>query len=171
MDSLFVKRRLIYDLSIGIPASLAIASITCAAICFCYLAFWSDDGWFHPEILGSACYIWLRPGSESLIDMLRKVFDWKAFDPNVTWLRPLNDFFEVVDAIVRPYIVLLFGQQLSLNVSSALSAVAASAAVWLVTTNTCVTNPAICLLQGFPFGIRQKTKSCLFRCPKASRAK
>ena len=112
MDSLFVKRRLIYDLSISIPASLAITSITCEAICFCYLAFWSDDGWFHPEILGSASYIWLRPGNESLIDMLRKVFDWKAFDPNVTWLRPLNDFFEVVDAIVRRY-VLLFGPRLS----------------------------------------------------------
>lgn len=103
----------------------AIASITCATIFFCYLAIWSDDAWFHPEILGSASYVWLRPGSESFIDMLRKVFDWKAFDPNVNRVRPLNDFFETVDAIARPYIALLFGPRLSLNFSSALSAVAA----------------------------------------------
>ena len=83
----------------------AIASITCATIFFCYLAIWSDDAWFHPEILGSASYVWLRPGSESFIDMLRKVFDWKAFDPNVNRVRPLNDFFETVDAIARPYML------------------------------------------------------------------
>jgi len=65
--------------------------------------------------------------------MLRKVFDWKAFDPNVNRVRPLNDFFETVDAIARPYIALLFGPQLSLNFSSALSAVATPALLfgWL----------------------------------------
>jgi hypothetical protein len=92
---------------------------------FLYLLLWSDAAWLHPEVLGSSAYIWIAPGQESLAAMLRKIFDWQAFDPNVNRVRPLNDAFEVIDAIARPYITLLVGIQASLNISTVLTAVAA----------------------------------------------
>lgn len=92
---------------------------------FLYLLVGSDAAWLHPEVLGSSAYIWIAPGQESLGAMLRKIFDWKAFDPNVNRVRPLNDAFEVIDAIARPYITLLIGIQASLNISTVLTAVAA----------------------------------------------
>lgn len=61
-------------------------------------------GWVHPELLGTSVYIWNDP-SAGLASMLRKVLDWKAFDPNVNRVRPLNDFAEVIDATSRPYLV------------------------------------------------------------------
>ncbi|HVQ12213.1 MAG TPA: hypothetical protein VMS40_01430, partial [Vicinamibacterales bacterium] len=70
---------------------------------FIHLLF-SSAAWIHPELLGSSAYVWLYPGQESFAQMLRKVFDWKGFDPNVNRVRPLNDVFEVIDAIARPYI-------------------------------------------------------------------
>jgi hypothetical protein len=60
--------------------------------------------WTHPELLGTSIYVWSDPNA-SLISMLRTVFDWKAFDPNVNRVRPLNDLFEVIDAIARPYFI------------------------------------------------------------------
>jgi hypothetical protein len=81
----------------------------------------SDAAWLHPEVLGSSTYVWIAHGQEALGSMLRKVFDWKAFDPNVNRVRPLNDFFEVIDAIARPYITMAVGPQPSLNVSTVLT--------------------------------------------------
>ncbi len=63
--------------------------------------------WVHPELLGTSVYVWNDPGA-GLASMLRKVFDWKAFDPNVNRVRPLNDAVEVVDAVARPYLVQIF---------------------------------------------------------------
>jgi hypothetical protein len=92
-----------------------------------YLLLLSDAAWLHPEVLGSSSYIWIAPGKESIAAMLRKVFDWQAFDPNVNRVRPLNDLFEVIDAIARPYITLLVDIQASLNISTVLTFVVAPA--------------------------------------------
>jgi hypothetical protein len=88
---------------------IAACCFTLAAAYLVYLLLISGDAWMHPEIIGSATYVWQQPGHESLLAMSRKVFDWKAFDPNVNRVRPLNDAFEVVDAIARPYIVSVLG--------------------------------------------------------------
>lgn len=89
-----------------------------------YLLVLSDAAWLHPEVLGSSSYIWIASGKESVAAMLRKVFDWQAFDPNVNRVRPLNDLFEVLDAIARPYITLVVGVQASLNISTVLTFIA-----------------------------------------------
>lgn len=72
------------------------------------LAFSQSYSWTHPELLGTSVYVWNNPAA-GLGDMLRKTFDWAAFDPNVNRVRPLNDFAEVVDAIARPYLVQVLG--------------------------------------------------------------
>jgi hypothetical protein len=103
-----------------IPAiSAFIVLMTGATIAwFIYLLLFSDAAWIHPELLGSSAYVWLYPGQETLGQMLRKVFDWKGFDPNVNRVRPFNDVFEVIDAIVRPHITYVVGPQAALNVST-----------------------------------------------------
>lgn len=78
----------------------------------------SNQTWFHPEILGSSDYVWLYPGDESFFQILRKSLDWKAFDPNVNRVRPLNDFVEVIDAFSRPYISLVPGIRSSVALST-----------------------------------------------------
>ena len=85
---------------------------------FIHLLLFSGATWIHPELLGSSAYVWLYPGQETLGQMLRKVFDWKGFDPNVNRVRPLNDAFEVIDAISRPYITYVVGPQAAFNVST-----------------------------------------------------
>jgi hypothetical protein len=90
-----------------------------------FIHLFSSAAWIHPELLGSSAYVWLYPGQESFAQMLRKVFDWKGFDPNVNRVRPLNDVFEVIDAIARPYITHLVGPQAALNVSTIATMVAA----------------------------------------------
>lgn len=62
------------------------------------------ESWLHPELLGTSEYIWALPETERFPDRLRKMFDWKAFDPNVNRVRPLNDAAETIDAIARPYL-------------------------------------------------------------------
>ena len=112
---------------------IAACCFTLAAAYLVYLLLISGDAWMHPEIIGSASYVWWQPGHESLLAMMRKVFDWKAFDPNVNRVRPLNDVFEVIDAIARPYIVSAFGLQFSLNISTVATIVLAPAMLfgWL----------------------------------------
>jgi hypothetical protein len=83
-------------------------------------ALFSQMAWVHPEILGSSDYVWLYPGEESVLDMLRKVFDWKAFDPNVNRVRPMNDLFEVIDAMSRPFVAKLPGVKSSVAISTIL---------------------------------------------------
>jgi hypothetical protein len=78
--------------------------LSAAIVYVLWLAAIPGIGWVHPEFLGSAVYIWNDPHA-GLFSMLRKVFDWKAFDPNVNRVRPLNDLFEVIDAIARPFSV------------------------------------------------------------------
>src|SRR6266446_3836298 len=74
-------------------------------LCFLMHAwFWSSASWLHPELLGTAAYVWGMPDLDTLTQLVRKVFDWKAFDPNVNRVRPLNDVVEVIDAIGRPFL-------------------------------------------------------------------
>ena len=87
-----------------------------------YLLVWSDASWLHPEIVGPATYIWQTPPNNWLLSALRKVFDWKSFD-SVNRVRPLNDLFEIFDAIARPYVTLVAGIQGSLNISTVLAGV------------------------------------------------
>ena len=75
-----------------------------------------------PKIVGPATYIWQTPPNNWLLSALRKVFDWKSFD-SVNRVRPLNDLFEIFDAIARPYVTLVAGIQGSLNISTVLAGV------------------------------------------------
>lgn len=71
---------------------------------------WGIGGWFHLELL---------PVSEHVRDRgLLSVFDWSLFDINPARLRPLSDLTEVIDAILRPHTVWLFGHHASLSLSS-----------------------------------------------------
>jgi hypothetical protein len=84
----------------------------------------SPASWIHPEVFAGSVYVWINPGQESFAAMLRKVFDWKAFDPNVNRVRPLNDLFEVIDAIVRPYLTMWLVPLASLSPSTLIAAIA-----------------------------------------------
>jgi len=92
---------------------------------FMYLWILSGNAWLHPELLGTAAYIWANPEGETIFQLLRKVFDWMAFDPNVNRVRPLNDVVEVVDAVARPYLTYLIGPHPSLTPSAILTAILA----------------------------------------------
>lgn len=91
------------------------------------VCFWCSNAapWLHPELLGTAAYVWISPDTENLLALFRKVFDWKAFDPNVNRVRPLNDFAEIVDAIARPYIAIIFGAHPSITPTAVLTALGA----------------------------------------------
>jgi hypothetical protein len=83
------------------------------------------EAWLHPELLGTSEYIWNFPETERLGDRLRKIADWKAFDPNVNRVRPLNDIAEVVDAIARPYVARYLFPHPSLTPIGVITAVSA----------------------------------------------
>ncbi len=78
-------------------------------VCAVAAGLWISGGWFHLELL---------PVSEHVRDRgLLTVFDWSVFDVNSARLRPLSDLFEVIDAILRPRTVRLFGHHASLSLS------------------------------------------------------
>lgn len=85
----------------------------------------SDSAWLHPELLGTAVYIWNNPETDTVLALLRKTFDWKAFDPNVDRVRPLNDLVEVLDAMSRPFISAVTGPLPAVSPSSILTALIA----------------------------------------------
>ena len=77
---------------------------------------WLTGGWFHLELL---------PVSEHVRDRgLLSVFDWSLFDINSARLRPLSDLAEIIDAMMRPRTVWLFGHHASLSLLGVLIAVA-----------------------------------------------
>lgn len=98
---------------------------------FFYLWIGSDAAWLHPEMLGSASYVWLYPGQESIVGMLRKFLDWKAFDPNVNRIRIVNDGFEVIDALARPYFTTVIGPKVSVTPSTVLTVLCAPWFFWM----------------------------------------
>ncbi|MDF1757020.1 MAG: hypothetical protein P1U74_01790 [Legionellaceae bacterium] len=99
-----------------------VASKFLLSACFIVYLFkmwlYSNAAWLHPELLGTAAYVWGAPDVETLPNLLRKVFDWKAFDPNVNRVRPLNDVIEVFDAILKPHLVKLIGPHPSFSFSA-----------------------------------------------------
>lgn len=104
---------------------IALLGTTAAVIggWFAHLWLFSDAAWLHPELLGSSYYVWFHPETDTLWTQLRRMVDWKAFDPNVNRVRPLNDVFEVIDAIARPYLTQLFGPRPALLPSSVLTVI------------------------------------------------
>src|SRR5262252_2305479 len=71
---------------------------------------WLDysQAWLHPEQFATSAYVWNFPSQEGFGERIRKALDWKAFDPNVNRVRPLNDLADTIDAIARPYLTQLF---------------------------------------------------------------
>lgn len=108
---------------IAVEKGFAAVYAAAVVIYFVYLWLISDAAWLHPEMLGSSYYVWIHPQTDTLAAQLRRMFDWKAFDPNVNRVRPMNDVFEVLDAIARPYITRAFGPQASLLPSIILTVV------------------------------------------------
>jgi hypothetical protein len=105
----------------GVRTVLLVAIAAGMSAWVVHLWLFSDAAWLHPELLGSSYYVWLRPETDTLWSQLRRVFDWKAFDPNVNRVRPLNDLFEVIDAIARPYLTQRFGPRPALLPSAVLT--------------------------------------------------
>ena len=106
---------------------LALAVFLFSAVFVSYVWLGTDAPWLHPELLGTAAYVWIAPQTDTLPALLRKVFDWKAFDPNVNRVRPINDAAEVVDAIARPHLTVLLGPHLSLTPVALSTAIATPA--------------------------------------------
>jgi hypothetical protein len=80
---------------------------------------WATAGWLHIELLPVSVHVasrgWLA------------VFDWGLFDSSPFRIRPVSDFVEVFDAIVRPHTFWLFGLHPSVTASSVLMAAASAA--------------------------------------------
>jgi hypothetical protein len=90
---------------------------------------WLDysQAWLHPEQFATSAYIWNFPNQESFGDRLRKALDWKAFDPNVSRVRPLNDLADTIDAIARPSLAQLFEPHPSITPVAMVTAIATPA--------------------------------------------
>lgn len=80
---------------------------------------WLTGGWFHIELLPVSDHVRERG--------LLTVFDWSVFDSNPNRLRPLSDLIEVVDAMMRPRTVWLFGHHASLSLSALVIAISCPA--------------------------------------------
>jgi hypothetical protein len=72
------------DRSLRLPVSYWLEDAnTAAVLCiaagsigyFIYLWVFSGAAWLHPELLGTAVYIWNKPETDTFAELLRKVFD------------------------------------------------------------------------------------------------
>ncbi|MBI2756451.1 MAG: fibronectin type III domain-containing protein [Chloroflexi bacterium] len=113
------------------PATWFICILLIAAPSMYAARIWLDSGqsWLHPELFATSAYIWNFPETETFGDRLRKALDWKAFDPNVNRVRPLNDLAETADAIARPFIARYVVPQPSITPTALLTAVVTPVAV------------------------------------------
>jgi hypothetical protein len=114
---------------------------------FCII--WTADAFIHSEQMRAGAYIW--SGSGDLIERLRRMFDWAALDTTnpMIWqqlqpvhrIRPLSDFVQVVDIVLRPAFSLFYPHP-SLSLSALVFAIAAPsilyATVRLITTSATV---------------------------------
>src|SRR5215213_6456812 len=85
--------------SLSLFISLFVSLGTAAAI----LSFWLQPGraWLEPELLRIGGEVRNRP---DYLSKLAVIFDWRMFEPNPHRLRPVSDFFEILDAMARPFI-------------------------------------------------------------------
>lgn len=91
----------------SVSNNLALAWVV--AVCGAAILLWINGGWFHLELLPVSEHVRSRG--------LLTVFDWSVFDVNSARLRPLSDLVEVVDALMRPRTVRIFGHHASLSLS------------------------------------------------------
>ena len=103
----------------GVAFVLALGAA--AAFWFIHLWLFSEEAWLHKELFRSSAFIWNKPGPETFLGDLKKVLNWHDFDKSVNRVRPINDVFEVVDAIARPYLTRLFGPEPALYPSTILT--------------------------------------------------
>lgn len=113
------------------------------------LRLWFDPSvaWLHPELLATSDYIWGLP-EESVISRLSKAVDWKAFDPNVNRVRPVNDAAETIDAIARPYLTIIFGPHASMTPVAVFTAVLSPLFLFLALRRTGLSILAVAALVG-----------------------
>jgi hypothetical protein len=84
---------------------------------------WLREGWLHSELIPVSQAVWSPPHNKSLLQQLATTLvDWHLFESSTHRLRPLSDFIEVIDAILRP--LRLFGYHPSLSLSAVLLAIA-----------------------------------------------
>lgn len=96
-----------------------LARILLVLTCTAAIYLWIAGGWFHVELLPVSGYVRTRGWMS--------VLDWKLFDSSPDRMRPLSDFVEVFDALLRPYTVRLFGHHPSATLSSVAMALASGA--------------------------------------------
>ena len=91
------------------------------------ISFWviGSHSWFHSELLNISKMAWLPDRADSLAAQFRLLFDWAYFDSSPYRLRPLSDLFEIIDAVLRPATVWLFGLHPSLTLSALTLAITA----------------------------------------------
>jgi hypothetical protein len=84
------------------------------------LMLWLSDGnaWIHNELVYLPQHMRSILNSGSFWEQLKTVFEWNIFDPCPDRLRPLSDFIEVIDVILRTKTMVLFGLNSSLTVSA-----------------------------------------------------
>jgi hypothetical protein len=112
-----------YDMAQGAPSTSRnyltmknISTIWLILISVASIYLWITEAWFHTELLTVSEYVRDRG--------FLSIFDWSLFESHPARLRPLSDFFEVLDAILRPKNVWLFGHHASLSLSSVIIAIA-----------------------------------------------
>lgn len=92
------------------PINVSAAFIWLLFISTVALYLWFREGWFHLELLTVSEHVRNRG--------YLTIFDWKVFDINPARIRLLSDFIEVIDAILRPHTVIIFGYHPSLSLTS-----------------------------------------------------
>jgi len=112
LESLHLRRAVLVAFVLAIPSLYA-------------LHLWLDFrvAWVHAEAFASSSYIWNSPLNESFTDRLRKALDWKAFDPNVNRVRPLNDLADTIDTISRPLLAEFFEPHPSMTPTAIVTAI------------------------------------------------
>ena len=126
-----------------------VAALFVAAPALYGLRLWFDPtvAWLHPELLATSSYVWGLP-DEGVLARLGKAVDWKAFDPNVNRVRPVNDTAETIDAVARPYLTAIFGPHASMTPVAVLTAIVSPLFLFLALRRTGLAILAVAALVG-----------------------
>jgi hypothetical protein len=92
----------------GVHAYAFAAIVVTALAAIAIFHQWATPGvaWIHREPIDAATVIWAENGN--MFSRLASFANWKIFDASPNRLRLVSEAFEVVDAIVRPYIAAAF---------------------------------------------------------------